>query len=350
MNSSNVFSHPGYGISLPVALLPVLLLLLALVAMDSFRLVRLRKVMGALLAGAVAGGVSYFLNSAILGLLGWPIITFAILVAPWVEETLKGLYMGWLLKTRRSGFLIDTAILGFATGSGFALIENLFYLGQLSDAPLFVWLIRGFGTAVMHGSTTAIFALGARALAGSREKFSWWVWLPGWLAAVLAHGLFNRMLSRPVLATLVVLIFLPLLMRVVYGVGEKRLRNWLGRGFDRDTELLGLINEGQVRETPLGRYLVSLQGSFRDDAVADMLCLLRLQAELSIRAKGLLLLREHGLTPAPDPDLQAKLAEVRHLEGNIGKTGLLALRPVCRWQGADRWQRHLLEEQPPTNS
>ena len=33
--------------------------------------------------------------------------------------------------------------------------------------------------------------------------------------------------------------------------------------------------------------------------------------------------------------LAAKLAEVRWLEQSIGQTGLLALRPVCRWRGRD---------------
>jgi len=344
LNSSDLYQDSGTLISLVVALVPVLLFLLTLVFLDTFRLVHFRRIAWAILAGIGTGLASYVVNSSLLGLLGWPVITFAVVLAPVVEESLKGLYMGWLLKTRRAGFLIDAAILGFATGSGFAVAENIFYLRNLPDAPLFVWIIRGFGTAIMHGGATAVFAVAARALSESRLTLSWRIWLPGLMAAILVHSFFNRMLNKPVLATVVIMVVLPLLMRWVYKVGEDRLRRWLGHGFDRDTELLALINEGQVRETPLGRYLVSLRGSFRPDTVADMLCLLRLQAELSIRAKGILLLREHGLKPQDDPELRAKLEEVRYLEGSIGKTGLLALRPVCRWKGADRWQRHLLDE------
>ncbi len=344
MNSSDLFQESGTLIGLIVALGPVLLFLLTLVFLDTFRLVHFHRIAWAILAGIGTGLASYVVNSSLLGLLGWPVITFAVVLAPVVEESLKGLYMGWVLKTRRAGFLIDAAILGFATGSGFAVAENIFYLRNLPDAPLFVWIIRGFGTAIMHGGATAVFAVAARALSESRLTLSWRIWLPGLMAAILVHSFFNRMLNKPVLATVVIMVVLPVLMRWVYKVGEDRLRRWLGHGFDRDTELLALINEGQVRETPLGRYLVSLRGSFRPDPVADMLCLLRLQAELSIRAKGILLLREHGLKPQDDPELKAKLEEVRHLEGSIGKTGLLALRPVCRWKGADRWQRHLLDE------
>jgi protease PrsW len=344
LNLSEIFSHPNTLVSLLAALGPVLLFLLALFFLDTFRLVRGRRVGWAIAVGVGTGFASYVVNTSLLGLLGWPVIKFAVLLAPLVEESIKALYVGWLLHTRRAGFLIDAAILGFATGTGFAVTENLFYLHNLPDAPLFVWIIRGFGTAIMHGGATAIFAITARALTETRMTTSWRIWLPGLAAAILLHSMFNRLLTKPILATVIILVVLPLLMKLVYRVGENRLRRWLGQGFDRDTELLGLINEGQVRETPLGKYLVSLRGSFRADTVVDMLCLLRLQAELSIRAKGILLLREHGLKPNPDPDLRAKLKEVRHLENNIGKTGELALRPVCRWKDTDRWQRHLLEE------
>lgn len=340
MNSSD----PHWSLSLLTSLGPVLVFLLVLFLLDSFRLVRPRRVAWALATGVGAGFVSYVVNSSLIGMLQWPIMTYAIYLAPLVEETAKGAYQAWLLQTRRAGFLVDAAILAFATGSGFAVAENLFYLKNLPDAPLFVWFIRGFGTAVMHGGATAVFAIVARTLIQDRSIGDLRVWLPGLVLAVGVHMLFNRMLTHPVAATVTILAVITGLMTLVYRVGENRLRRWLGQGFDRDTELLALINEGKVRETPLGRYLVSLRDTFRPDTVADMLCLLRLQVELSIRAKGILVLREQGLEPAPDPDLEAKLAEVRHLEGTIGKTGQLALRPVCRWRGADRWQRHLLEE------
>ncbi len=344
MNLSDTFNQPGLAISLVAALGPVLVFLISLVFLDTFRLVRPRRIVWAILVGIGTGLVSYVVNSSILGMLHWPVMTFALVVAPVVEEPIKGLYVGWLLHTRRAGFMIDAAILGFATGSGFAVAENLFYLHNLPDVPLFVWIIRGFGTAIMHGGTTAIFAVSARALTEARGTVSWRIWLPGLAAAIAVHASFNRMLTHPVPATIAIIVLLPLLMKWVYRVGERRMRSWLGQGFDRDTELLALINEGQVRDTPLGKYLLSLRESFRPDMVVDMLCLLRLQAELSIRAKGILILREHGLKPNDDPELKARLLEVRQLESNIGKAGLMAMRPICRWKDADRWQRHLLEE------
>jgi RsiW-degrading membrane proteinase PrsW (M82 family) len=325
-----------------LSLLPVVLFLSALVWLDSFRLVRKRRVLVAIGVGAAGALLSFVINSFILELSGLSTMTFAIVAAPLVEEIIKGAWVTWQIRQRQVGFLVDAAIVGFATGAGFALVENLYYLQILPDAPLLVWIIRGIGTALMHGGTTAILAVylvgrGARDLSA-----------PPWLAAVgltaTLHASFNRFMTEPLLATAALVVVLPGLMVLVYRRGERRLRGWLGRGFDRDGELLALIIGGEVQSTPLGRYLVSLRAHMRPDTIADMLCLLRLQAELSLRAKGTLILREHGLRPADDPELPGKLAELRWLERSIGRTGRLAMRPVCHWQGSDRWQQHLLEE------
>lgn len=328
-----------------MACLPVLLFLATLVLFDTFRLVRRRRVAVALLVGGVAAIGTYFVNTYLLDLTGLPSWRFAVLVAPLVEETAKGAYVIWLVSTRRAGFLIDTAILGFAVGAGFAIVENAYYLRQLPDAPLLVWTIRGLGTAVMHGGVTALMGLMLQAFGERRGAGSGRPWVGALLVAALLHAVFNRFMVQPILATILTLAFMPGALATGWRLGERRLRNWLGRGFDLDSELLGLIREGQVTATPVGRYLQSLKESFRADLVADMLCLLRLQCELSLRAKGTLLLREQGFLPAPDPELGAKLAEMRWLERSVGRAGLLALRPLTRWRGVDDWQRHLLEEQ-----
>ncbi len=71
---------------------------------------------------------------------------------------------------------------------------------------------------------------------------------------------------------------------------------------------------------------------------------MRIQAELAIRAKGLLLAREAGLEVPVGDDVRANLRELRYLEASIGRTGLLALKPVLRQRARDLWQVYLLEE------
>ena len=74
-----------------------------------------------------------------------------------------------------------------------------------------------------------------------------------------------------------------------------------------------------------------------------MLCLLRIQLELGIRAKGLLLAREAGLHVPVGDEVRANLQELRYLERAIGPTGLLALKPIVRRSSRDLWEVYLLE-------
>ncbi len=73
-----------------------------------------------------------------------------------------------------------------------------------------------------------------------------------------------------------------------------------------------------------------------------MLCYVRLHTELALRAKGLLMLRETGFEPPPDESVPEKFAEMRYLEGTMGATGRMALRPMLHLSRKDLRQIYLL--------
>jgi hypothetical protein len=75
-----------------------------------------------------------------------------------------------------------------------------------------------------------------------------------------------------------------------------------------------------------------------------MFCLLRLELELAVQAKALLMAREAGLDVPVDDDLEAILAERRCLQRSIGRIGLLALKPLGVTSHRDQWHRHLLQQ------
>ena len=331
-------------VNVAVALLPVVLFLGLLVFLDSFKLVSLRSVVVALLAGALAALAGAQANGWILDATGLSANAVSRYVSPPVEETLKALWIVFLLRRGRVGFLVDAAILGFAVGAGFALVENVEYLRALAEPRVLLWLVRGFGTAILHGATTAVFALLAKMLGDRHPDRPLLALAPGLLAAAGVHSLYNQFLVSPLLAAGVVLVGLPLLLTFVFERSERATREWLGVGLDSDLELVESIASGEALETRLGEYLRSLKARFPGEAVADMLCLLRIQAELAIRAKGLLLAREAGLEAPVGDDVRANLRELRYLEKSIGRTGLLALKPVLRESARDVWQVYFLEE------
>jgi RsiW-degrading membrane proteinase PrsW (M82 family) len=325
-----------------VGLVPVVCFLATLFYLDSYKLVKLGWVIAIVACGAVAAGVSYLLNASILDFVKIDLIHYSRYIAPITEEFAKALIIVALIYAHRIGFLVDAAIFGFAVGTGFAMVENLYFLRLIPDAGLGTWFVRGFGTAIMHGGTTAIFGVMGLAMLEKTKETNVLALLPGFVLAVLLHSGYNHLSWSPHLSTLATLIVLPPILYLVFERSEKAVGDWLGRGFDADTEMLELINSGRLSSSPVGQYLTTMKGKFKGPVVADLLCYLRLYTELALRAKGILMMRESGFEVPVDEATEAKFIEMRYLEGSIGRTGLLAIQPMCHMSHKDLWQLYML--------
>jgi RsiW-degrading membrane proteinase PrsW (M82 family) len=327
----------------PVGLLPVLIFLLVLVYLDSYKLVRLRTVLWVILAGALLTVAGYWINGYVIDYLGWVLQLYSRYAAPVVEEALKASVMVFLFRTHRIGFLVDAAILGFAVGAGFAVVENFYYLYLASDAHIAVWVVRGFGTAIMHGGVMALFGVMAQTLTERSMKINPLYYLPGFLVAITIHSVFNHFPGTPIMTTLVTLIVLPLILMIVFQKSARTMHEWLEVDFDEDAALLEQINSGEFTESRIGRFLSDLKQMFPGTVVVDMLCYLRLYTELALRAKGVLMMRENGLDTPVGERTRAKFEEMHYLEKSIGKTGLLAMSPFLQMTRKDLWQLYVLD-------
>jgi RsiW-degrading membrane proteinase PrsW (M82 family) len=330
-------------IALIVSGLPVFLFLGALVLLDSYKLISLRAILFAVAAGVAAALAGYCVNVYLRPVLGLDPVRYSVFGAPWVEELLKVVYIVWLLWRNKVGFVVDAAIYGFAVGTGFAFFENIYYLPLHPHPTIWTWIVRGFGTAMMHGGATAIFAMISRTLSRRSKAFQPALLLPGYVVAVVLHSLYNQFLVAPLLAVALIVLVFPYIFMFLFQRSERETSSWLGTGFDTDQELLRVMRAGQVSDTPVGQYLKSLRSSYPPEVSVDMMCLLRLRAELGIKAKGILLMREAGFEPDPDPSIPAKLEEVRYLEQSIGRTGMRAMNPFVNTSTQDLWQVNLLD-------
>jgi RsiW-degrading membrane proteinase PrsW (M82 family) len=326
-----------------IGLLPVVCFLVALVAMDSYKLVSLRLVAAVIALGAASAGLSYVANVAMLSGLGLDLDIYARSVGPLFEEIAKGLVVVILMRTHRIGFLVDAAILGFAVGTGFAVVENLYFLDELAHANMGVWLVRGFGTALLHGGVQSIFAVLLLTLSDRRGKLDFGALLPALAAAWLLHAAFNQFVLPPIWQAVAMLVVLPPAMMFVFARSEKAVSRWLGEGFEADRFLLEVMDSGLFRGSPQGVYLRSLREHFSGEVVADLLCTLRLHVELALRAKGLLMMRENGIEVPMDEETRARFDELRYLQKSVGPTALRALRPLLHVSPRDLWQMYLLE-------
>jgi protease PrsW len=324
-----------------ITFLPVVLFLGVLLLMDSFKLARPSAIGAALGWGVIAALGCAAIYPVLRPALPVSAPGYSQFVAPVIEETAKALFIVYLVLRRRIGFPVDAAQLGFAVGTGFAVIENFQYLRALTDASFVLWAVRGLGTAMLHGATTAVFAMLSPTATGRQER-SAGMFLPGWAASIAIHAAFNLLPISPVAKTGTILIVLPLIVLWVFQRSERATREWIGAGLDLDLMLHETFASNALESTRFGAYLKELRQRFPGAIVVDMLCLLRVEVELSIQAKGILIARDAGVTMAVHPDAHSAVEEIRQLRASIGRTGLLALAPVHVTTYRDDWHRYLL--------
>lgn len=324
-----------------IALAPGLVFLAALWFMDTFRLVRAASIANALLYGAAAALGCEALHMWLMPASGLEPQEFSRYVAPLTEETAKALFVAVLIAHGRVGFLVDAAVLGFAVGAGFAVVENATYLRDFGDAPLMLWALRGLGAGILHGAATAVAAILGKAMS-DRHPGSAISAVPGVAIAIVIHSIYNHLLVFPALAPMIMLIALPIVVATVFERSERATREWVGAGLDLDLTLLDLVMSDGFQHTRFGTYLGKLPDRFEGHVVADMFCLLRIELELAVQAKARVIAQAAGLELPVDDDVYAALAERDYLQKSIGRTGLLALEPLRVTSHRDYWNQYVL--------
>ena len=204
-------------------------------------------------------------------------------------------------------------------------------------------MIRGFGTAIMHGGTATILAMISITLYERRPTGGLQLLLPGFLAAVALHTGFNYLLVRPALATLATLLVLPLVIYLVFEHSERILRNWLDVDLESDVKLLRVDQHRHVPRQPLrplpavAARSLSRRGSGRHAVLAATARRTRPARQGHAAAA-----RKRHASRRSTTETRDKLAELEQLERAIGKAGVLALRPLMMATGKDIWQLTLL--------
>lgn len=320
------------------SVLPVLLFLISLFLFDNFKLVSKVTLTLSLLWGLIAAFASYHLNSWFNGQFVNDSVHFARYIAPAIEELLKGIILIILFRYKRIGFIVDAAIYGFAAGTGFSLAENMVYLVNLSaETSMLTWVLRGLGTALMHGGSTALFAM--LVMAGiQRDKPLYLAVFPGMGAAYFLHSIFNHFWVHPLLQTIILLILFPLGFILIFNQSNKLMQDWLELEFTNEIEMLRMMRQGNFKQTKAGQYLISLKEYFAPETIADIYAYIRLHLELSVKAKRNLMLRENDFNIVTEPETANELFELQQLRKQIGIAGEMALKPIITMKYRELWK------------
>jgi len=117
-----------------------------------------------------------------------------IIVAPVIEETVKGIFLFLMVIQRKFDNVTDGLVYGGAVGLGFGMTENFLYFlsysGNINDW-MFIVIVRTFFSAVMHCIATATFGafVGLAKYKETRSKIL--LITTGLITAILIHFLWN---------------------------------------------------------------------------------------------------------------------------------------------------------------
>lgn len=193
-------------LALVVAAIPLGIVIPTFLWLDRFESEPTRYLVVAFLWGALVATLvaAFFTTSAVVVLRSSTdpaaaLATAAVLVAPVVEEALKGalVLLVWALLRREFDGVTDGMVYAGICAAGFAFTENIQYLAQAyteggGQALTATFVVRGLLSPFAHPMFTLLTGVGVGVAATSR---SWGVKVlapvAGYVLAVLAHGLWN---------------------------------------------------------------------------------------------------------------------------------------------------------------
>ena len=116
-----------------------------------------------------------------------------VIVTPITEELFKALpilYFAMVISDKREHLFTAS----MATGIGFAVLENAYYLLNYPNFSMLSAVIRAFGSGLMHGMCTLLVGMGISFVKTKRKMFA--VGTFGFLStSIVYHGIYNILIQ-----------------------------------------------------------------------------------------------------------------------------------------------------------
>jgi hypothetical protein len=245
----------------------------------------------------------------------------------------------------RIGYKLDAVISGFAIGAGFSVVENVIYLTVFPEYGTGTWLVRGLGTAVMHGTTLAVLAAIAHELAEreTRESagdfdFSLLWFVPGYIAAVAIHMAFNQFPDRPMIAMMVAVVLAPVAILLSLHFGAAEAQRWLVAESAAHQAQLESLRAGIWPDSSSGRKVAVLADRLDAESATRIRRYWELQAWLVVQAEQAMMEEVGGEVIVDASQVRAALAEMEGLRRALGRSTFTALKPLLPFSRNDYWE------------
>jgi RsiW-degrading membrane proteinase PrsW (M82 family) len=328
-----------------VALVPVLVMLAIFVWLDAFKLMSRKEVSGLLALGAIGALVAWPVSGRLLDTLPIGFSLYSRFIAPWIEEAIKAAIIIVLFRVNRIGYKLDAVISGFAIGAGFSVVENIVYLTLFPDYGTGTWLVRGFGTAIMHGTTLGVLAAIAHEFAEREAReaaadydfhLMWFV--PGYGVAVALHTAFNQFPDRPMVSMMGAILVAPIALIAILNFGTAEAQRWLAAECAEHKAQLEALRAGLWPDGPSGEKIAALAERLDSESVKRVRRYWELQAWLVAEAEETMMEEAAGNAKFDASTVRAAIAELDGLRKALGRSTFAALQALLPFSRNDQWE------------
>lgn len=358
-----VLLDPRFAVPAAIAVAVPLVFLVVVRRLDLYASGSLPAVLACMAFGALAIPLSLATNTVALRLLTPSLGATAALalvkttVAPVVEEVFKS--VGIVDVERRPAFtyFVDGAVYGFAAGTAFAVVENLFYLSS-AGAPLALSINRVFSTCLMHAASSSLVGVSIGRFRFARGPARWLALPLGWSGAIAVHAGFNGFINAAPLtpARLFAAIGFGLagaaMTAAFIAVGLREERAWLaetlhlGTGVSaHEANVVQRLGDAGDLLAPIARHF----GAERRRQVGDLLVR---QAQLGLKRKAAAMSPDERLSAALAAEADALEAEIDRRRREIGIYCMAYVRAILPPDGSPLWDglRRAVDAAPEARS
>jgi RsiW-degrading membrane proteinase PrsW (M82 family) len=328
-----------------IALIPVLVMLAIFVWLDAFKLMSRKEVSGLLALGAIGALAAWPVSGRLLDTLPIGFSLYSRFIAPWIEEAIKAAIIIILFRMNRVGYKLDAVISGFAIGAGFSVVENIVYLTLFPDYGTGTWLVRGFGTAIMHGTTLAVLTAIAHEFAERETReaaadydfhLMWFV--PGYGVAVAFHTAFNQFPDRPMVSMMGAILVAPVALIAILNFGTAEAQRWLAAECAEHKAQLEALRAGYWPNGAAGKKIAALAERLDSESVKRVRRYWELQAWLVAEAEETMMEEAAGNAKFDASTVRAAFAELDGLRQALGRSTFAALQALLPFSRNDQWE------------
>src|SRR5215210_7989757 len=215
----------------------------------------------------------------------------------------------------------------------------------MPDYGASTWLVRGLGTAVMHGVTLAVLAATAHEFAeretrgkSSDFNFRLWSFVPGYLGAGAIHTAFNQFPDEPLLAMLGASMFAPIAILGIFQFGTGEAQKWLQAESVQHRAQFEALKAGRWPDSDSGRRVAGFAARLNKRAAARVRRFWELQAWLVLQAEEALLEEAAGDVEFDADAIRKAFGECEMIEGELGRVLVRALESLLPFSRNDYWE------------